>query len=72
MIISSLMQLNVNFMIILGIDPSNKGCLCYDEFYKNIRNLVKLTHPETFVVFKSNLQQSKLSMKQLFKSLGGA
>lgn len=64
--------LRSNWVDNIGIDPNNKGCLGYDEFHGNLCNIVPLTHPEAYVIFKNNKQQDKLSMKQLFKSLGGA
>ena len=56
----------------VDIDPSNKGFLSYDDFHKNVNKMVKLTHPEAYVIFKANKQQDNLSMKMLFKYLGGA
>lgn len=58
----------------LAIDPQNKQLLSYDEFFKNLSRVVKLTHPETYVVFKQCLDAQKhlLSVKQFFKALGGA
>lgn len=46
--------------------------LTYDEFYKCLGKIVKLTHPEAYNIFKNNKSQDCLSMKALFKSLGGA
>ena len=54
------------------MDPNNKKFLSYDEFHKNMGRIVKLSHPETYVIFKNNKQQECVSMKSLFKSLGGA
>lgn len=58
----------------VDVDPQNKGFLTYDEFYKNISKAVKLSHPEAYVVYKQCLDQQKnlLSMKSLFKTLGGS
>lgn len=57
-----------------AIDPQNKGFLTYDEFYKNLLRIAQLTHPEAYVIYKQCLDSQKnlLSMKQLFKALGGA
>ena len=56
----------------IGVDPTNKCLLTYDEFYKCLGKIVKLTHPEAYNIFKNNKSQDCLSMKALFKSLGGA
>ncbi len=57
-----------------AIDPQNKGYLTYDEFFKNLSRAIKLTHPETYVIYKQCIdpQKNLLSMKSLFKTLGGA
>ena len=54
------------------MDPENKGCLGYDEFYKSLCKLVKVTHPETYVIYKNCMENGCLSMKQLFRALGGS
>lgn len=58
----------------IAIDPQNKGYLTYDEFYKNLSRIIKLSHPEAYVVYKQSLcpQKGLLSMKTLFKVLGGS
>jgi hypothetical protein len=54
------------------VDPTNKGYLEYDDFSKNISRLLKLTNPELYSVFKFAIDKDVLSMKKLFKGLGGA
>lgn len=60
--------------ILKSLDPVNSGYLSYDDFYKNASKIVKLSHPEAYVVYKYSLcpQRNLLSMKNLFKALGGS
>ena len=59
-------------MIYSDIDPSNKGSLDYDEFSKNVSRHIKLSNPKLYVIYKYSCEKDKLSMKKLFKNLGGA
>lgn len=65
---------SILLFLFVDFDPNNKGFLTYDEFYKNISKTIKITHPECYVVYKQAIDQSRslLSMKILFKLLGGA
>ena len=53
------------------MDPSNKGSLDYDEFSKNLCRHAKMSNAKLYVVYKSAMEGGKLSMKRLFKNLGG-
>jgi len=55
------------------VDPKNKGNLSYDEFFKNITKHVKLTNPETYVLFKECKDSNdSMSMKKFFRLMGGS
>lgn len=59
-------------MIDVDVDPSNKGFLSYDEFSRNLSRHIKLSNQKTYVIFKYSLEKEQLSMKKLFRNLGGA
>jgi hypothetical protein len=54
------------------VDPANRGSLEYEDFSKNISRVIKLSNPELYSVFKFAIDRDQLSMKRLFKGLGGA
>lgn len=57
---------------IKNVDPAGKQSLSYDDFSKNLSKIVKLTSPELYALYKTSIEKEKLSMKKLFKVLGGA
>jgi len=59
-------------MVYVDVDPSNRGLLEFDEFSKNLSRHLKLTNPELYVIFKYSIDKEQLSMKKLFKNLGGS
>lgn len=54
------------------MDPQNKGFLSYDEFSRNLGRHLKLSNQKLYVIFKYSTEKEQLSMKKLFKNLGGA
>lgn len=54
------------------MDPSNKGYLEFDEFSRNLSRHLKLSNPELYVIYKYSIDKDQLSMKKLFKNLGGS
>ena len=46
--------------LMVDVDPSNKKNLPYDEFFKNLGQVVKLSHPEAYIIFKHCINQGKL------------
>ena len=56
----------------VDVDPSNKGFLEFDDFSKNVGRHVKLSNPELYVIYKYSIDKEQLSMKKLFKNLGGS
>jgi hypothetical protein len=63
------------FIINLAIDPSNKGVLNYDDFFKIIVSHVSLNHQEVYTIFRNcyvDSTQTQLSMKSLWKLVGGS